>query len=481
MRILVLNPCSKFTKNVVRDVLYGCWCKGKRIGGGTVPPFALLQIATILKKDGNDVTFLDLQAEQKMIGSLSDLVKNIDIVIISTSTMSFKEDIGLLGELKKNNAHLVSIIFGSHPTFLPRHSLNAQSVDIIVRYEPYFILSDLVKALAYSDDSWKTVDGIGYRQDGIIQLNRPYDLMDLDLLPIPDVSFLPKKVDYYNPLIRRLPYITSVTAKGCPGRCTFCTAPYFDGSKMRFKSAGYVLKEIEYYGANGFREVYFRDDTFFVNKDRDREICEEILKRNIDISWLCNTRVDKVEKDLFLLAKKAGCHTVKIGIESGVQALLDNMKKGYKLEQGIEAFRVLENIGIKTHAHVMLGVPGENKETIKQTIRYALKLNPTTVTFGICTPYPGTPLYDQLLKDSPEIGDGTEADFSKLHCQGIFNEFFTHLKRDELEKALRLAYRGFYLRPLYLLKCFSQIKGIDDIKRIGIAGCNVIDFSIRGE
>jgi len=251
--------------------------------------------------------------------------------------------------------------------------------------------------------------------------------------------------------------------------------------QMRFKSADYVIGELEYYRSKGIREVYFRDDTFFVDKDRDRRISEEIIARKIDISWLCNTRVDMVERDLFKLARDAGCHTVKLGIESGVQRILDGVKKGYSIEQGLEAFAVLNDIGIRTHAHVMLGMPDETEDTIRETIRYVVSLNPTTVTFGICTPYPGTPLYNQLVKTFPEIGDGTQADFSKLHTQGVFNEYYTHLEREELERYLKSAYRRFYLRPGYFIKTLKGLRGREDFNRIARAACNVLDFSIRGE
>jgi len=481
LKVLVLNPCSRFSKNVVRDVLYGCWCKGKRIGGGSVPPFALIQIATILKDAGHEVIFLDAQAEQKKLKDILPVVKKTDVIIISTSTMSFREDVLLLEEFKRVNQKALNIIFGSHPTFLPVHSLNAEPVDIIIRHEPYFILRDLLSAMNNEDEGWMKIRGIGYRHNGQAKINDFYPFMDLDLLPLPDVDLLPKKIDYFNPLVQNLPYITSVTSKGCPGKCTFCTAPNFDGNTIRFKSVDYVLNEMEYYKRKGFREIYFRDDTFFVNKRRDRQLCEEMLKRGLNLTWICNTRVDKVERNLFALAKQAGCHTVKIGIESGVQDLLDHMKKGYRIEQGVEVFRILSEIGINTHAHVMLGVPNETKETIRKTVDYVLKLNPTTATFGICTPYPGTPLYEELIKDFPEIGDGTQADFSRLHTQGVFNQSFTSLKSPELERCLRAAYRRFYVRPAYIFKILKQIRNMGSLKRVMISAANVIDFSIRGD
>ncbi len=136
MNILVLNPSSSLTKNVVRDVLYGCWCSGKRIGGATVPPFALLQIATVLKSDGNAVEFIDAQAEQIPVDSLLSRAHEYDLVVISTSTMTFEEDAAMLQRMKAAHPALLTVVFGSHPTFLPNATLSRPGVDISVQHEP---------------------------------------------------------------------------------------------------------------------------------------------------------------------------------------------------------------------------------------------------------------------------------------------------------------------------------------------------------
>ena len=482
MNVLVLNPSSRITRNVVRDVLYGCWCKGKRIGGGTVPPFALLEIATILRNDGNGVTFLDAQAEQRPFEDIAGMINDFDVLVISTSTMSFREDADTLLEFKEINPGLRTVVFGSHPTFMPQYSLAHEGVDTIVRHEPEFIIRDLIGCLRRGDDDWKSVEGIGYKQNGRAILNPRYPFIsDLDELPFPDVTMLPKNTDYFNPIVKRMPYITTTTSKGCPGRCTFCTAPYFDGMKVRFQSADYVVQEIEYFLEHGFKEVYFRDDTFFVKKKRDVQICEEIIKRSLDVTWLANARVNMMDKEMMEIAKASGCHTIKFGIESGVQEILHRMRKGYRIEQAYKVFEWVHEVGINAHAHVMIGNPGDTVETVNRTIQFVKELDPTTATFGICTPYPGTPLFDEVAQIFPEIADGTSSDLSKLHLEALFNEHYTDMTKKEVEQSVRRAYKAFYLRPSYLLKTSRQVKSVDDIRRISIAATNVLDFSIRGE
>ncbi len=483
MKVLVLNPMTSVTKNVVRDVLYGCWCKGKRIGGATVPPFTLVILTTILRQDGHDADFLDAQAEQIPPDQMKEKIKNYNMVVISTSTMSFVEDANYLLELKKSNPNLMTVIFGSHPTFMPTYCLAHKGPDIIIRHEPEYIFRELVR-LVSDDKDYANLKGIGYRNDnGEPVINEVYPhIKNLDTLPFPDIDLFPKGIDYFNPIVKRTPYMTTTTSRGCPGKCIFCTAPLFDGRILRFQSADYVLGEIEYFISKGIREIYFRDDTFFVNRKRDHDIFKHIIRSKLDITWLANARVNMIDEDTIHLAKQAGCHTIKLGIESGVQEILDRMMKGYKIDQAYKVFGWLKNAGIRSHAHVMLGNPGETRETLEETLEYVKRLDPATATFGICTPYPGTPLFEEIRKIHPEIGDGSASDLSKLHEQGLFNEYYTSLTREELDKMPRYAYRKFYLRPAYLLKSIKrQITGLDDIKRVSIAATNVLDFIARGE
>lgn len=480
MNIFVLNPATLLTKNVVRDVLYGCWCNGKRIGGATVPPFALLQVAAVLKNDGNDVEFLDAQAEQTSLEEMIPRIIHADMVIISTSTMTFEEDAKTLFAFKEVNSDILTVVFGSHPTFLSKATLSHPGVDIAVRHEPEYILRDLARQLRQGQD-WKQVQGIAFKKDGQVVINPPYPFIEnLDELPFPDISLLPKNIDYFNPIVRNMPYMTTSTSRGCPGRCSFCTAPAFDGNRLRFQSADYVIQEIEYLVSNGFREIYFRDDTFFVNKKRDRAICQAIIEKNLNISWLGNARIGMIDFDTMQLAKEAGCHTIKFGIESGDQRVLDRSRKGYKIEQAYQTFQWAHELGVATHAHCMLGMPGDNENTIQKTIQFVKELNATTATFGICTPYPGAPLYDEVLQNHPEIGDGSSSDLSKLHVEGLFNELYADITKEKLERYITKAYRSFYLRPQIFLSMLKQIRSLDDIKRISLSGARVLDFAFFG-
>ncbi len=481
-RILVINPKTSHAKNIVRDVLYGCWCAGKRIGGASVPPFALLQLATILRDDGNLVTFLDAQAEQKTIDQVLPLIREMDMVVCSTSTMSFLEDAAYLRRLKDHNQDLRTLIFGSHPTFMPQYALSHIGIDIIVRHEPEYIVRDVCRAMRCGGD-WRQVRGIGFRdQDGRPRLTPAYPFIDnLDELPFPDVRLLPAGIDYFNPIVRRLPYMTVSTSRGCPGQCTFCTAPYFDGRKIRFQSLEYMQRLTRYLVGEGYREIYFRDDTFFVDKRRDHAYCQWLIDEKVDVTWIGNARVNMIDVETMALARQAGCHTIKFGIESGSQEILDRLRKGYRIERAVEVFAAANRIGVNTHAHVMLGNPGDTLKSIRDTVDFVIRLNPTTATFGICTPYPGTPLFDEVAEAHPEIRDGSASDLSKLHTEGLYNELYCRVSKEDLARLGPWAYRRFYLRCGYLLRfAFRQVRGLDDFKRVMLAGTRVLDFIFRG-
>jgi len=481
MRFLALNPSSVATKNVVRDVLYGCWCKGKRIGGGTVPPFGLLLVATVLKKAGLDVAFVDAMGERIPMSNVCARAQEFDVVVASTSTMTVTEDAAVLRSLKEANPRLRTVLFGSHPTFMPEATLAKDGVDMIVRGEPEFAVRDLALALERGED-WRSALGIGYRDNGETVINPDYPLIeDLDDLPFLDVALLPRGIDYFNPIVKRMPYMTITTSRGCPGVCSFCTAPFFYGSALRFRSIDNVIAEIKFLKAKGYREIYFRDETFTFKPSRTAEFCDRAIEENLGISWICNARVNTLRPEVLAKMKRAGCHLIKFGVESGVQSVLDRSRKGIKVDQTRRVFRWTKEAGIDTHAHVMLGMPGESPDTIDETIRFILEIEPTTVTFGICTPYPGTPLFREVASRHPEIGDGSNSDLANLHVMALYNEHYTTAPQPVLEKSVRRAYRRFYMRPGYLLRALGRLRSLDDVKRCLIAGAQVMDFAVRGE
>jgi anaerobic magnesium-protoporphyrin IX monomethyl ester cyclase len=482
MKILVLSPADKGARNVVRDFVYGCWCRGRRIGGMQMPPLNLLYLATVLKDGGHDVDLIDAGLDYSAYESAITRAKEYCAVILLTSTNSFRLDVKSCRELKDANPGISTIVFGAHPTFMPHYCLKEDCIDFIVRREPEFIVRDLVGCIVARAD-WSRVRGIGYRgTDGSIVLNDYYPFIDnMDDLPIPDRSLLPASIDYFNPVVERMPYTTMQTSRGCPARCSFCTVPSFFGNRVRARSASLVVEEMRRLRHMGYREIFIRDETFTVYKSRNAEICENLLHQKLDLTWIANARVDLIDEETLALMKRAGCHLVKFGVESGDQEILDNIRKGIRLEQTRAAFAACHKIGLDTHAHVMLGCPGETSETIERTISFVKSLSPSTASFGILTPYPGTAVFRELAKDHPEIEDGSDACMERLHVSAFFNQYFTQLSPDELEAYVRTAYRKFYFRPSYLVKRLLSMNDLSQLMRWSIAATNIFSFGLRGE
>lgn len=481
MKIALVEPSLASKKNVIRDVIYGCWCGGKRIGGATVPPFELLTLATILKHDGHDVIFVDAQAEQISVAEVARRIVGAELAICSTSVMTANTDAIYLGYLKEQNPGLMTAVYGSHPTFQPEATLE-KGIDFALQREPEYVVRDLAAALSRGDIARaRATKGVVCKDDiGNIIKNPRYPYIDdLDKIPALDLSFLPNVV-YFNPIVRNIPYVTVSTSHGCPAKCNYCTAPFFHGTRTRFQSAKKVLDDIGNYLGQGVREIYYRDETFTADRQRVIDICNGIIERGYKFTWICNARVDTVDREMLALMKNAGCHLIKFGAESGNQDVLNAIKKGITLEQTRAAFAACHEIGIDTHAHMMIGSPGETSNSMEDSLKLVLDIDPTTVTFGICTPYPGTPLFRDVVKKDPSIGDGAEnAAMERLHLEGEFNHLYCDVKQSDLRKTLKRFYRRFYLRPVYLARMIYRIRNFNMLRNAVLGGLNVFVFSTQ--
>ncbi len=480
MKVAIIEPCLEANKNIIRDVIYGCWCGGKRIGGATVPPYELLTLATILSKDGHDVHFVDAQAEQIDIDDVAERIAGVELVVMSTSVMTVNGDASYLNELKSRSPGLLTAVYGSHPTFQPEATLD-KGIDFAIQREPEPVVRELCAALDRGDlAAARTTLGVVCRDDDaeLIKNKRHPFLEDLDTIPALDLSFLPDKVLYFNPIVRNIPYITVSTSHGCPGKCNYCTAPFFHGTRTRFQSAEKVLNDIGSYLSQGMKEIYYRDETFTADRQRVLDICSGIIERGYRFSWICNARVDTVDRELLAAMKQAGCHLIKFGAESGNQDVLDAIKKEVTLDQSRDAFAACQAAGIDTHAHFMIGSPGETYASMEDTLNFALEIEPTTVTFGICTPYPGTPLFRDVVRADPSIGDGADnAAIDRLHLEGEYNHLFCSVDSADLKGTLKRFYRRFYLRPSYIARMVGRIRNFNMLRNAFIGGMNVFVFS----
>jgi radical SAM superfamily enzyme YgiQ (UPF0313 family) len=225
------------------------------------------------------------------------------------------------------------------------------------------------------------------------------------------------------------------------------------GRKYRTRSPKNIADELELLEEEfSAEEVAFCDDLFTLDQTRVLKLCREIKERNLKLRWTCGTRVDMVTKDLLRTMKEAGCTGVWFGVESGSQRLLNDMHKGISVDQTIKAFKWAREVGLRTLAQVIIGFPGEDRETAWETIRLVEKISPDEVGFyNVATPFPGTPLYDQVV----ENGWLRVTDFEKYDTtKPIFETPLLSMK--EIEKIRELAFLRFYIRPKNILRSFAK-------------------------
>lgn len=427
-------------------------------------PLGIAYLGAMAQKTGHQVTVIDCQAEKLNYESFRDRIAQIpsDIVGVTATTLLYKSAMKLITIAKQVHPQAFTVLGGSHGTFWDENALNEYpSLDIVVRREGEQTFIELLDKLQ-TQSSLSNVLGITYRNGDKIAHNadRPF-LQDLDSLPFPAHDLLPlEKLKHNGKIIFPL-----VSSRGCVYWCDFCSTVRMFGRGYRMRSPKNVVDEMEFvYDKYGVDQVTFYDDAFSVDRNRVVKICEELHARKLNIKWDCGTRVDMVDKELLKTMRGAGCFAVWLGVESGSEAILGAMNKKINLEQTRLAYKLAHEVGLMTIANTVLGFPGETEETAKATIRLIKELNPDDVGFYVATPYPGTPLYEQVKKS----GWLSITDFDRYDTAGPTFET-PSLSMARLAELRAKAYQEFYLRPGYVFKMIRRggVYGMAAVKTSG--------------
>jgi radical SAM superfamily enzyme YgiQ (UPF0313 family) len=249
----------------------------------------------------------------------------------------------------------------------------------------------------------RRVNGVSYIKSGkVINTNESPEL-DFRDMPSPSYEFLEVEgYDSFNDATgEQYPYVPILGSKGCPYSCIYCPYPIGFGKKWMYRSPQEIADEIEYlHHVRKVKGFLLRDQSFTLNKKQATKICDEIIRRKLDIAWFCEARVDEISRELMQKMKKSGCKRIHFGVETGDPEILKIAKPGVELGTIKKAFRLAKEMGFWTNAHVILGWPNDNYETIKKTYRFILYLNPDGVNWNVLTPYPGTKIYEIAQRDS---------------------------------------------------------------------------------
>ena len=392
------------------------------------PPIGLAYIAAVLEKNNINVKILDTVAlgwrspivyesngVKYLRYSLTDeqIAKEIinynpDIVGISCMTSANAENAYHVARIaKKSKKNVYVVLGGAHATVLYHEVLKEESVDSVVIGEGEETMLQIVQALSKSEDLSKIL-GVAYKNGSHINFN-PKDkyIENLDELPFPAYHLLPMS-EYSEANLGpirafRVPYTYMVTSRGCPFNCIFCSIHSIWGYGYRYRSPSNVVDEIEYLVKNyGIREIHFEDDNISLNRKRFGLICDEIIRRNLDITWTTpgGVAIHTLNQETLQKMKKSGCYKILIAIESGNQKIIDELiDKPLKLTHARKMIQWCRNLGITVEGFFIIGLPGENLGTFEDTIEFAKRSGLHGAHFFIATPYPGTRLYDIAISE----------------------------------------------------------------------------------
>ena len=411
-------------KREVRSFWYPTWL---------AQPAALVEGSKLIDAPPHDLSFKDIEAD----------IRGKDLIVLHTSTPSFKSDVRTAEMIKEVNPTAKIGFIGAKVAVEPDKAFTStNAIDFVARNEFDFA----IKEIADGCDQAK-VKGISYRNsEGVVVHNEDREVLtNMDLLPFVTPVYR-RDLDltkYFGGYLKH-PYVSFYTGRGCKSRCTFCLWPQtVGGHNYRVRSIGHVIEEVKYIrqAMPEVKEIFFDDDTLTDNLPRVEAIAKELGK--LGVVWSCNAKANVPRKTLEVL-KDNGLRLLLVGYELGNQKILHNIKKGLLVDVAKRFSKDCRELGIVIHGTFILGLPGETRETIKETLEFAKEVNPHTIQVSLAAPYPGTFLYKQA-KENGWFAEDT--DLLTEDGTQIAPLNYPHLSHTEIFESVEDFYKKFYFRP----------------------------------
>src|SRR6516225_870435 len=384
---------------------------------------------------------IDAPPHRLRLSQIAATARDYDLAVLHTSAPSFASDVETIKALKAANPALKAGFVGAKVAVDPVGSLKASpAIDFVARNEFDFTIKEVAEG-----QSWSEIVGLSYRNaEGVIVHNEERAILEnMDLLPFVTPVYK-RDLEIKNYFIGYLkhPYISIYTGRGCKSRCTFCLWPQtVGGHRYRTRSVGHVVEEIAW-AQKAFpqvKEFFFDDDTFTDDLPRAEAIAKELGK--LGVTWSCNAKAN-VPRSTLKKLKDGGLRLLLVGYESGNQQILHNIKKGMRVDVARRFSKDCRELGITVHGTFILGLPGETRETIEETIRFALEVDPHTLQVSLAAPYPATSLYAQSVREGWLDAENA----GLVHANGVqlarFN--YPHLTHTEMFDSVETFYRRFY-------------------------------------
>ncbi len=443
-RVLLFNPPGPENKAFTRE---GRCTQEAGIWATQWPPVSLATAAALLERDGRRVSVIDFPACGAGEALLRETIlrEQPDFAFWATGTPTLDYDLSLARLFRRLSPRTRTGVMGTHVTVQPESALTAAPLDVVVRREPERIILEFCRAGA-DDDSpefMAAIAGISYRDPatGAIRHNPDAEFLAPEEIPPPAWRFVDTS-RYRLPFTGR-PFLIVAPIRGCPYRCTFCTAPVYYGRKLRKRPIVRVVDEMEHnVGRFGIRDFFIWADTFTADREYVHSFCREILRRGLaSCSWTCNSRVDTVDRETLALMKRAGLWMISFGFESGNEDILKAARKGITPAQSVAAATAAGELGIAVAGHFIFGLPGETEKTMEQTLQLALDLPLDIAQFYVAAPFPGTELHARAVRSG-----GLKPEAS-LFGQSAAVLDLPGLPASRVDAFRRRAYRKFYMRP----------------------------------
>lgn len=409
--------------------------------------------AAVLLKRGYEIKLRDYQTEKCSIDDMNREIDEFrpDLLMLSTTNTSIYEDIRVMNELKERTG-AVTVLKGAifyDPEQEMLDLLDLHSIDYLIGGEVDFAIGGIADHALRGEGDISAVDNILYKDDkdgGFVRTKFHVWGEDLDGQPFPAREYMNNAL--YTRPDTDAPMATIQTARGCPSSCVFCLTPGISGRCVRFRSPENVMAELtECYEKFGIKDFFFKADTFTINADWVKKLCELIIASPLygNIHFTANSRVNPLKKETLEIMKKAGCFMVAFGFESGSDEILKKIRKGATVEQNLQAARWCHEIGLPFWGFFVVGFPWENKGHIMKTRRLIYEANPDFIEVKMALPYYGTPLYETCREDGLLAKNVLGSDFFHSSMTGT-----RYLTIKEVEKLRRRILLGFYMRPGYI-------------------------------
>ena len=429
---------------------------------GVFPSLSLLYVAGCLEQHGVEVQFIDINAENL---SIEETVQRLqafgpDFIGYTITTYLFYQTLSWIKAIKEQ-VEVPTIVGGVHMQMYPKESMTHRCLDYGVTAEAEMTLPHLIDAVTRSK-TLHGIKGLAFRDenDEIVYNGDAQLLQDVSQASWP-ARHLQDNTLYYSFISKYKNFSCLMTSRGCPYRCIFCEQ---GGLQFRPRTPKDVVDEIEVgYKEFGIREYDFFDSAFTIQKPRVIAICQEIVRRKLDVIWAARTRVDCISDEMLLWMARAGCVRIYYGLESGNRKVLRTLLKAADLDQGRATVKATRDAGIDVFGYFMIGNPGEDRATVRQTIRYALSMEMDYAQFSKVTPMPGTQLYDMYLEEFGEdywrefiLDEDYDSYIPRPDCA---------LSEEEIQELVQLAYVRFYYRPMFAARTLARMKSVDEFKR----------------